>query len=180
MNFELFDNLRDMQCTFIEGRSIFYACFFPKYDQFKNELSIFKIFEPIKTKIVSQKIFYANINDADKHGLRNQQLHLYFENSEKIVISLFVRVDQTVCVSHEEPHIMIGFDENEIKMRFYREIVNWYNNALQNETTIIEDDKFRAFIRMYEVFIAEFPEEVLNIIGTSVDDRKFVNLLKRS
>jgi len=171
MNFEVFSSLREVQCKFIEGRSIFYACIVPNYDWFKKEFSITKIFEPISTRILSHKIINSHIDDADRSDLatskfdisrviRKYQFHVYFENSEKTVLSLFVHIDQTVLIKYE-PNVMLG-DEHIVKKKFYKELISLQNKLQHDdESVIVEDVEFKEFVNAYENIVMYHPEEII-------------------
>jgi hypothetical protein len=176
MNFDSFGSLQDIRHKFVEGKSIFYACLLPNFNQFKNEFSITKIFEPIETKITLQNLINATLDSDDKDFLvlnggpvlRKHLLHIYFENSEKTVISLFVKVDQTILVRYE-PYTIFGMDKIKVEKKFYTEIMEIHNKLVQHETKIIENVEFVKFMRLYDSFCTRFPEIILQNIGKNQD-----------
>lgn len=173
MNFESSNSLRDVRLKYVDGKPIFFACLIPEFDWFKKEFSISKIFKPVKTKIIKQTLFNEKINDVDRRnkGLsirgginqitRKYNLHLYFDNSEKTVLSLFVNYNQKVLIKYET-NVIVSENEDIVKRRFYKEIIRLQTELkLDNETTVIEDEEYQEFVDGYDFAITNYPEEVI-------------------
>jgi hypothetical protein len=163
--------INDVKHMFDINNSIFYACLYPKFDWFDKNLSIEKIIEPTKVRILKQSFFPSHIDNDDKFLLsevgfkgvvRKYKLHLHLDNGESFISDVYENGKKEVVVVHEN-YVIIGQTKDIAELHFYKMVINTKSDLEfdSENINVIEDNNFDVFKDLYLLAIELYPEEII-------------------
>ena len=149
---------------------IYYACLYPSFDWFEKIFAIKKLVEPQRVKITKQSIYPESIEKDDRFFLsrigfsnvtRKYSMHIYMDNDEKFTAEIYENSDKKAIVVYEN-HVTVGSVKSVVEEDFHKMIIQSKADLeFDNETTVVDDDKFDLFRTLYKRAAEIYPEEVI-------------------